>query len=374
MRVLHVFNEIKYSGAEIMYFNAAPLFNAQGIEMLALNSGAELGEFALEFESINIKVYFQPIPNGTLNPLFILRYFRDIYKLLGNERIDVLHIHRSTFFLFFAFIGYIRGLTVVRTVHNVFKSRKFTWFKAYLDRLIARVVFDVKFQTIGDSVYNNELNYYNNPSIKINNWYNNQKFFPANSNDEKNKLRKHLDIPIDAFVIISTGSCTCVKNHHDIIKALALVRRLHNCHYLHLGKGETLDEEKALCEDLGLSKNVDFLGNQRNVRDYLVASDIYVMPSMFEGLSIAAIEAMACALPSVLYRSPGLVDLINDDDNGYLIDRDSKVMAESISSLIENPLEVNRMGMRAYSFVKQEFSIEKGVQKVIEIYKQQGHY
>jgi glycosyltransferase involved in cell wall biosynthesis len=369
IRVLHVFNEIQYSGAEIMYFTAAPLFQSDGIEMVALNSGKELGEFAPQFESLDIKVYHLPIANGTKNPIQIIKYFKSIDRLLRTEEIDVVHIHRSTYFLFFAIVGFLQGKTVLRTVHNVFKSRKLTWFKGFLDRFVARVFFNVVFQSIGDSVYFNEKNYYKNPTVKINNWYNNKKFYPVSSKEEKQLLRLNQNIPIDTFVIISTGSCTCVKNHQDVLEALAIVNRQYKCHYLHLGKGETLKDEMALCHALGLDNNVSFLGNQINVRDFLVASDAYVMPSLFEGLSIAAIEAMACSLPSVLYKSPGLVDLISQDDNGFLIDRSPNEMASKIISLIENPLVVEKMGYNARAFAENEFSVDKGVEKIINIYR-----
>ena len=369
MRVLHIFNEIKFSGAEIMYENAAALFQSNGIELLAMSTGNEIGEFSNNFKSADIQVQHMKLPIRAYNPFFLYLYFRKIYILLKKENINLIHIHRSRHFLFFSFIGFLLKIPTIRTVHNVFKHRKWTWPKGYLERYVATNFFKVKFQTIGASVYQNELKYYKNESTIVNNWYNEDKFYPLISIDEKQKLRNSLNISKDATVIISTGGCSSIKNHHDIIRALQLVNEKSECYYLHLGKGKTENEEHELAKSLGVYDKILFLGNQQNVRDFLVTSDIYVMPSRFEGLSIAAIEAMACGLPSILYDVPGLRDLIESDDNGYLICESHKVLAEKILTLAKNPSLRDSKGKHAQQFVEKNFSVANGVNGILKLYK-----
>ena len=95
-----------------------------------------------------------------------------------------------------------------------------------------------KFQTISDSVYDNERLYYHNDTIKIYNWFGNKRFFPADK-AEKQAVRKELGISKDSFVIISVGGCSVNKRHHDIIKALPdLLKEKNNLMYLHLGQGD----------------------------------------------------------------------------------------------------------------------------------------
>jgi len=368
MKVLHVFNEIKYSGAEIMYADAAPLFQENGVEMIALSTGQRIGEFLDQFESANIKVYHRPLINGLRNPIKLFIYFKGIFDFVKIEEMDVIHIHRDSYYWFFSLVGFLNGIRTIRTVHNVFKNRKITWVKAVLERFIARKIFGLIFQTIGDSVYLNERNYYKNPSIKINNWYNTDKFFPATTEREKNQLRAKLNISTDALVVISTGGCSHVKNHHDIIKAVQEVNKITNCIFLHLGTGVTENEEVSLTEELGISNKIRFLGNQTNVREYLIAADIYIMSSRFEGLSIASIEAMACGLPSVLYNVPGLRDLITDDDNGALIKPDYQVLSEKILFFYNSPYIRNQRGENARKFVGENFNMNKSVKSIIDLY------
>ncbi len=369
MKILHLFNEINFSGAEIMYAQAAPLLQGNGFELIAVSTGTNEGNYVKQYQEANYKIYHKPLPAFSLLSLHkLLYYYKDFYFFLKQEKIDVLHIHRSNLIVS-AFIAKFAKIKCIKTQHNNFRNNWYSLPYAIAWRFILRNLCQVTFQTIGESVYDNELNYYRNPSVRVNNWFDEKKFYPAPNIDEKSNLRKQHSIPQDAFVIVSTGSCSHVKNHHDIIKALALVKDKINVLYLHLGQGKTGSEEKQLALDLGVSELTLFLGNKNNVRDYLVAADIFVMTSKFEGLSIAAIEAMACKLPCILYNSPGLCDLIKNNDNGYLIKPDYHLLADTIINVRKYPDEVVKKTNHAYEYVKNEYSILNNVKKIIKLYK-----
>jgi len=368
MKVLHLFNEINYSGAELMYANAALIFQTNRVEMLAISTGINRGNFAEVFEQKNIKTYHWPI-NSQANSLFKkIKYYTKFYKFIKEQKIDVLHIHRNDLYIA-AYCSWLAGIRTIKTMHNVFKNRIITYPHGFIQRLIARKLLKVTFQTIGQSVYENELNYYHNPSVRINNWFDPNRFYPIKSDNEKQELRQKLNIKSDAFIIISVGGCSEIKNHSDIIHALAQLEKKSDCLYLHLGTGKIEENEKNLALELGIQNRIQFLGNQNKVRDFLIASDVYIMTSKFEGLSIAGIEAMACGLPSILYNSPGLRDLINKDDNGFLIEPDYQILAEKIIEFQKNP-ELNRKkGQSAVEFVNKYFSMESNVLKIIKLYQ-----
>jgi glycosyltransferase involved in cell wall biosynthesis len=367
MHVLHIFNEINFSGAEIMYVNASGLFQQKGCKMTAVATGMKHGNFVSQFKKAGIGILQLPFPKGLKSPFFIIRYMRSVYSLIKKENVDVLHIHRSDVFLYFSVCAALAGKKTIMTPHNVFRNRIITWPKAWLERLSARKLFRTTFQTIGESVYNNELNYYKNPSVRINNWYNAARFFPPRGN-EKNAARNELGIRNEDFVIISTGSCSEVKNHTDIIKAMALVIQQFPCVYLHLGSGHLEAEEEKKAAELNVNDHVRFLGNQENVRKHLIAADVFIMPSKFEGLSIAAIEAMACKLPAILYNSPGLTDLIKNDDNGFLIEHNPEQIADKIIFLKNNPAIAAEKGNSAFDFVSANFNMENSVNEIINLY------
>lgn len=367
MKVLHLFNEIKFSGGELMYASAAPFFQSNGITMLAFGTGKSLGDFAPEFEKRDIQVYHRPIALGNKITLSTFRFYHQFFQFLKSKKVDVLHIHRNDLYIA-AICAWLAGTRTIKTMHSVYKNRKFTYPWGCLQRFLARKLFKVTFHTIGKSVYENELNYYKNPSVCINNWYDSQLFSPASSR-EKIVIREKLGIRHDAFVIVSVGGCSYIKNHFDIIKALHRLKADPNLHYLHLGWGSTEEEEKALASDLGVMDKISFVGNVCNVKDYLKASDVFIMTSKFEGLSIASIEAMACGLPSVLYNSPGLRDLISNDDNGFLIERDYHDLAEKIKAYRQNRTLIKSKGNAAAAYARKNHSMEENVQKIIALYR-----
>ena len=366
MKILHLFNEIKFSGAEIMYTQAAPLFQKEGYEMLAFSTGPLLGDYAPMFEKNGITVFHKPITFKELSFKGIQYYF-NFYLFLKKEKIDVLHIHRSNLIIA-AVVAKIANVKCVKTQHSYFVNRWFTLPYAIVWRFMLRIFCKVTFQTISQSVYLNELNYYKNPSVKVHNWFDEKRFYPALNQAEKAQLRHQLNIPLESFVIISVGGCSHNKNHHDIIKAIALVKRKINVLYLHLGRGASEIEEKKLALDLGILNQIRFLGNQDAVRSYLVAADLFVMTSKFEGLSTAALEAMACKLPCILYNVSGLRDLINNNDNGFLISPDYRLLAKKMLEVQRNPSDALGKANNAFSFVSGEFSRLVNVKKIIGIY------
>jgi glycosyltransferase involved in cell wall biosynthesis len=139
--------------------------------------------------------------------------------------------------------------------------------------------------------------------------------------------------------------------------------------YLHLGTGILECEEISLAEKMGVHRQVHFVGNTNSVRDYLVASDAYIMPSFFEGLSIASIEAMACKTPCVLYNSPGLSDLIDKNNNGLLIDRNSSEIAKAILWIMNQRAKVNQMVENAFTHVNQEYGMSCNAGKIVGLYR-----
>ncbi len=367
MKVLHLFNEINFSGAELMYASAAPIFQKNGFELIAFSTGNTIGDFSHVFEKNKILVYHKQI-NFCPFSFKGYKYYSEFYRFLINEKIEILQIHRNDL-IFASIIAWAAKVKCIKTQHSTFRNRWFTLPYAILWRSVLRIFFNVTFQTIGESVYLNELNYYKNPSLWINNWYNEKRFYPANKIEEKSRLRDQYDLPKDAFVVISTGNCSDVKNHRDIIHALALIKDRINCVFLHLGQGLLEHEEKELAEKLGVTQLIRFLGNLENVRDYLVAADLFLMTSKYEGLSIATLEAMACNLPSVLYDVPGLRDLITENDNGFLIEPNYRTLADKIIYFQQNPVIAEIKASNAFSFANLGYSMFLNVPKIIELYR-----
>jgi glycosyltransferase involved in cell wall biosynthesis len=368
MRVLHIFNELKFSGAEIMYVDAAPIFQKEGCELTAMATGESIGEFQQFFEQAGFKILHKPFPN-LKNYIDRVFFYSAFIKLLKKERFDVVHIHRSDAMWGISLCCRLAGKRTVYTFHNVFPTRKLTYIYHCLLRWSAKLLFNCRFQTISDSVHKHEFKLYHNNTTKVYNWYSNNRFYPASIN-EKERVRKELNIPNCALVVISVGGCSQIKRHTEIIKALPdLIKFKSKTIYLHLGKGCLEESEKQLAKELGVLENIRFYDNQTDVRKYLIASDVYIMPSKFEGISITTIEALGCCIPAVLYDVPGLRDFNSKGETSLLIPEDYKSIVDGVAFLINNPSTVEKLTSNGKKFVDAYFSMHKNALEIFKLYQ-----
>ena len=124
--------------------------------------------------------------------------------------------------------------------------------------------------------------------------------------------RKEIGIPFEATLLISVGELSVRKNHKVVVKAL---QELHdNYWYVIVGKGELKDELKSMDK----TGRLRLLGFRTDIVELLHCSDLFVFPSLQEGLPVALMEAMASGLPCVASRIRGNTDLI--EDNGCLFE------------------------------------------------------
>lgn len=142
---------------------------------------------------------------------------------------------------------------------------------------------------------------------------------------DRNKRRKELGVSPEDFLLISVGELSVRKNQIVVLKALAEIKRKNpeisaQFKYILVGQGKLEEEYKKFIQSHSLEKTVTLLGFRTDIPELLKASDLFVFPSLQEGLPMALMEAMASGLPIVCSRIRGNVDLIEDGENGYLCD------------------------------------------------------
>lgn len=184
--------------------------------------------------------------------------------------------------------------------------------------------------------------------------------------DEK---RAELNIPLDAFVVISVGELNENKNNKVIISALEKLKNK-NIHYILCGVGDKKDELSEMAQSAGISENVHFLGYRTDIKALYNASDCFVMPSYREGLSRSAMEAMASGLPCILSDIRGNRDLIENGSGGILCKPDdASGFSEAISKLFGNSLLCEKM--KEYNLKKiKDFDTSFVEKEIREIYSE----
>src|SRR5664280_325926 len=301
MRVLHVLNELRPSGAETMLSVAAPHWARAGVVTTVLSTGAEEGVFAEVFRKQGVRVIHLPFRRHP-------RYFLKLFHLLREERPDVVHLHPERASVWMAATARLARVPgVVRTVHHIFEFDGLLRFKRTIGRFLLSKLLGVLMVTNSPTNLNNEVRRFKYRPQLIPNWYDEGAFVPP-SLEFRDESRRTFRIAPESVAIATLGGCAIYKNHDLLIQALANVPDSRFT-YLHIGLEDSGHSERRLAERLGVGQQVYFLGPVDDAVTALAAADVFMMPSSAEGFGIAAVEAIATGIPAVLADVPCLSDL-----------------------------------------------------------------
>lgn len=176
-------------------------------------------------------------------------------------------------------------------------------------------------------------------------------------------LRKELNLPHDATVLLSVGDLNKNKNHMAVLTALS---RMEDKNYVYLvcGRGDWKDKLESYAASLGLSDRVRFLGYRDDVVDFYALADLFVFPSFREGLSVSVMEAMASGLPVACSRIRGNTDLVEEGINGFLFDpAQPDTIAAAVRTLADPALR------ETISRNNREKAAEFDLKKIVERYQ-----
>lgn len=363
MRVLHILGSIERSGAEAMLRDSAARFTERGIEMELLSTGQEPGPFAAAFYGQGISVHHLPFGKS-------LGFFYELGSLLRRGDYDVVHVHTERAAFWVELTARLVGVKrVVRSIHSAFEFTGWLRARRFVGRWVASRILGVVHVFVSESVATTEAERFGTCGVAIVNGIDVDRFVPELGGEVRRQERAALGIDAGAVVIVSVGRCCDVKQHDHVLQAIALLgSEMPQLYYLHVGSGPALQSEMDLARQLELEVRCHFLGERDDVALVLQASDIFVMPSRYEGLGIAALEASACALPVVAYDVPGLRNAVVNEVTGLLVASDVAALAKAISGLAADADLRESFGRAGRSMVVRGFSLDRWVSQLVAIY------
>ncbi len=185
---------------------------------------------------------------------------------------------------------------------------------------------------------------------------------------DRREMRDALGIAQDAQVLITVGEHSRRKNHQALLRAAA---KLPDVQVLLCGWGDGYDELVALADELKISERVHFLGFRKDVPSVLAAADVFVFPTLHEGLPVSLMEAMAAGLPCVVSNVRGNADLIEPGEGGFLREpMDIDGMAADIQQLLMDPALCSRMGRYNQAAVE-PYALPAVLEQMAALYQQQ---
>lgn len=334
--------------------------------------GAQKGQIEKDEEKYGIKIKNLPISRNPFDKSNLSAY-KQLVEFIKQEKIDYIHCNTPTG----GILGRLAGkkCKVKKVIYQAHGFHFYKgapkknwlvyypvekWLAKYTDALITINKEDFELASKKFRLRNNGKVYYV-AGVGIDS---KQYLSDGKLRDEK---RAELNIPLDAFVIISVGELNENKNNKVIISALEKLKNK-NIHYILCGVGDKKDELSAMAQSAGISENIHFLGYRTDIKALYNASDCFVMPSYREGLSRSAMEAMASGLPCILSDIRGNRDLIENGSGGFLCKPDdASGFSVAVSKLFGNSLLCEKMKEHNLKKIK-DFDTSVVEKEIREIY------
>ena len=172
--------------------------------------------------------------------------------------------------------------------------------------------------------------------------------------------------PAGRPVVLCVARLDAQKGHRHLLAAAASVPQ---AQIVLAGDGPERTALRRQAAELGLQDRVTFLGYRADVAALLAASDICVLPSLYEGLPLAVLEAMAARKPVVATHIGGTTEAITSGETGLLVPpADPAALAQSIRTLLSDPALAANLSAAGYAHVRDSFSAARMVQQVTGVY------
>jgi len=186
---------------------------------------------------------------------------------------------------------------------------------------------------------------------------------------DRNRLRHEFGLNKEHRVIGTVGRLSPEKGHHHFLRAALLIRQaVPGAKFLVVGSGPLERHLKAMAEEIGILEDVYFTGFRNDVPALLSLMDIFVLPSLEEGFSIAVLEAMAAKKPIVASTAGGTYEAVIDGETGFLVaPGDWQRTAELAIGLLKDEAKRKRMGEKARELVAHRYTLAATCAKTLQL-------
>ena len=171
-------------------------------------------------------------------------------------------------------------------------------------------------------------------------------------------------------VIGTVGMLTRPKGNEYFLKAVReVLDRGHEAHFVVAGKGEENTRLRKQARELELTRTLTFVTDFADNYEVLRALDVFVNPSLREGLGITVLQAMACGVPTVSTASGGIHSFVSDGETGLMVpQKDHAAMSLAIIRLIEDKEFADKIAKEASNMVKREYPLDRMIDEVLDLY------
>src|SRR3989344_3110459 len=360
MKIAQILPHLDVGGVETGTVDLAKALKKRGDQPYVISNGGVLVEELVKagIPHLKLPVHQKSIPS--------LRLVREIADFLERERIDIIHA-RSRVPAWLAYLAVRRtNCDFVTTCHGYYS-------KHFLSRVMG---WGKKVIAISHSIGRRMIDDFGVPPERI------ALIHRGVDLSRYPFVQTKYDRPKSGpFKIINVGRITPIKGHQEFIRAVHLLsRRFQNFEVSIVGaadddKASYFRDLKIMVQRLGLSSHIKFLGTRRDIPELLKEADLLVLSSKIpEAFGRVLIEAGACGTAVIASRIGGILDVVNDNENGLLFSPENfEEMAVAMERLLRDRALAKKFSSNLRQKVEREFSLDRMVEKTCQVYDEVKH-
>jgi glycosyltransferase involved in cell wall biosynthesis len=287
-----------------------------------------------------------------------------LVRLIRAEGINIIHAQTRVTQVLGVWLSRLTGVKMITTCHGFFRPRWFRkTFPCWGSAVIAISKPVVRHLSVDFGIAADKIHLVAN-GIDLDR-------FVMGQEKTRRKARQELSFGEGPLIGI-IARLSDVKGIDVLIKAMpGILKEVPSANLMIVGQGPEEVYLKKLTHDLSLTDHVHFKNTINHTQDLLPAFDVFVMPSLMEGLGLSVMEAQACGVPVVASRVGGLIDLIEDGVSGYLAPvNDPPALAGRVIEALRDPQRAQGMARQARSNIEQHFSVQLMLKQTVHIYEQ----
>lgn len=375
-KVCQIITKMVYGGAslETLYLAENLDHKCFNVSIICGSQSKDEGSLLSRIDNRNINVVIIPEIVREINPIQDIIALFKLISILKRNKYDIVHTHGSkTGFIGRLAAAYCRVPRILYSVHG-WGLKAETSFSRSLLRLIEKVIAlctdKILFVTKSDMKEAFSYKIGRQTQYYLTGFGTNLEPFLNYDRQRSIQIRKELNLENQRIVGI-VGRVSPQKNPIGFINIAQEVLKVKNdVVFLFVGGGELLGKMRDIVRDLNLTKKIIFLGVRKDIPEILANFDIFILPSLWEGLPLSLIEAMAMSKPVIVHKVDGIEEFIKNGINGVVVPLNQvKEFSDKVIYLLDNPKFCRETGRRAKMIAK-NYNYKKVAKKIEMLYKQ----
>jgi len=361
-KILHITYDMRIGGTEMVIKNLIEGENNSLFEQSILCIEAPVGPFGEMLKEKMVTIDVIPRQDG-----FDATLIKKIRHYIKRHKIDILHCHQYTPWVYGVLAAAFSNVKVIFTEHGRFYPDSSSWKRKIINPLL--MLFTDHCTAISEATKQALVDFESIPKNRIEVVYNG--IIPLIIDIKKvEELRQKYNIPTDTKILGTIARLDPIKNQTMMLRAFSQVLESYsNALLFIIGDGEEREVLENLVDELSIRKNIIFTGYIAQPADYLQMMDIFLLSSLSEGTSMTLLEAMSLSKPCVVTDAGGNPEIIKHQINGFVTENNNvEQYAQAIIKSLSNLILLKKMGLNAKTQFTERFENSIMLEKYHAIY------